>query len=360
MRKYINHIVILFILMAPIYTDASPTQHVLLSNLDRPWGMTTLPNGDLLITERSGQLKQYDIQTGKLILITGIPDVIYRGQGGLLDVTVHPNFKQNRWVYLTYSGGNFLKTGTIAGRGKLVGHTLKDWHVIYEMKHKTATSRHYGSRILFDQNGYLFITLGDRGDRFRAQNLMDTAGSVLRLNDDGSIPKDNPFINRSDADPAIFSYGHRNIQGAAIHPVTGKLWIHEHGPQGGDEVNIVQPGHNYGWPIITYGKEYGSGRSIGEGTHKVGMVQPIRYWDPSIAPSGMTFLKKETSVHLLVGALKFQMVAMITLYNGNIMKEKQLFKNQFGRIRDLHVTAANTLYLLTDSDNGKLIMVDGL
>ena len=227
------------------------------------------------------------------------------------------------------------------------------------MKNKTTSGRHFGSRLVFDKDNYLYITVGDRGDRPSSQDKSSSNGSVLRLHDDGSIPKDNPFVDEDNAHPAIYSYGHRNPQGMAIHPKTNEIWTHEHGPQGGGEINIVKKGVNYGWPVITYGANYGFGTKIGEGTEKAGMQQPIHQWTPSIAPSGMAFYTgdkfKSWQGNLLVGALKYRMLVRIELNGNKIVKQHELLKKQLGRIRDVRVGKDGFIYLLTDSGNGSLV-----
>jgi glucose/arabinose dehydrogenase len=236
---------------------------------------------------------------------------------------------------------------------------LQDVEVLFRMQPKDDKARHFGSRLVFDNQGYLFITLGDRGTRDRAQDLRDHAGSLIRLHDDGRIPADNPFVGRDDAEPEIYSYGHRNIQGAALHPRTGRLWTHEHGPQGGDELNIPVAGANYGWPVITYGVNYVVGTKIGDGTHKAGMEQPVHYWVPSIAPSGMTFYEGAPFAawqgNLFVGSLKFRQLVRLELDGTQVAHEERLLSDVFGRIRDVRQGPDGLLYLLTDADDGRLV-----
>jgi glucose/arabinose dehydrogenase len=252
--------------------------------------------------------------------------------------------------------------GTEVARARLVNHRLQDLQVIFRLQPKTGTSYHFGSRLLFDRAGQLYITIGDRGDRPRAQDLTDHAGSVIRLHADGSVPKDNPFLSQQGAKPEIYSYGHRNPQGMALHPETGKVWIHEHGPQGGDELNIIDKGVNYGWPVITYGVNYVIGTSIGEGTHKQGMQQPDYYWVPSIAPSGMTFYTAdrfpEWRGNLFVGSLKFQLLVRLILDGDKVVGEERMLKRRLGRIRDVRTGPDGYLYLLTDEPNGKLVRLE--
>jgi glucose/arabinose dehydrogenase len=321
--------------------------------------MAFLPDGGILVTERPGRLRL--ITEGKLdpAPIAGLPEIAPRGQGGLLDVALHPQFESNRWVYLSYVARDERGFGTEVMRARLEGHSLVEQQVLFRLQPKSRTGRHFGSRLVFDRQGFLFITLGDRGERERAQNIGDHAGSVIRLHDDGSVPEDNPLVHMSRPKGEIFSYGHRNIQGAALHPQTGVLWIHEHGPQGGDELNIVSAGANYGWPVITYGKEYVTGWDIGEGTHKQGMVQPIHVWTPSIAPSGMAFYTGDRfpgwQGSLFVGALKFQLLVRLELEGERVVKEERYLQGRVGRIRDVRSGPDGYLYLLTDERNGKLI-----
>jgi glucose/arabinose dehydrogenase len=247
-------------------------------------------------------------------------------------------------------------------RAKLDGHRLVEQQVIFRLLPKSDTSVHFGGRIVFDGKGHVFLTLGDRGEMPRAQRLNDLAGSVIRLNDDGTVPKDNPFVNRSDARPEKFTYGNRNMQGAALHPKTGELWTHEHGPQGGDEVNVMRAGRNYGWPVITYGVNYGFGTKIGEGTQKQGMEQPLHYWVPSIAPSGMAFYEGDKFPswrgNILVGSLKDEMLVRLELDGEKIVKEERMLKGAIGRIRDVRVGPDGYVYLLTVERQGLLARLE--
>lgn len=339
---------------------------IIAQGLDHPWGMAFLPNGTILVTERSGQMRLLNPRNNKAaVYIKGLPDIQAHGQGGLLDVAIHPDFSNNHWVYFSYAekSGSWLddKYGTSVARGKLVGNRLEDVEIIFRMSNKTDKSYHFGSRLVFDKQGYLFITLGDRGNRPRAQDLSDHAGSVIRIHDDGRVPSDNPFVGQTKSQPEIYSYGHRNIQGATLDPSTGELWTHEHGPQGGDELNKPEAGKNYGWPIITYGKNYGSGTSIGEGTHKQGMQQPLYYWVPSIAPSGMTFYTGDQfpqwKNNLFVGSLKFQLLVRLQLDGNTVVHEERMLQKKLGRIRDVTQGPDGNLYLLTDAGNGQLIRI---
>jgi glucose/arabinose dehydrogenase len=333
---------------------------VVTAGLNHPWSLAFLPDGRMLVTERGGSLRLVAAD-GRLDPqpVSGLPPVHQYGQGGLLDVVLHPDFANNHLIYLSYAEPGEGGYGTAVARGRLEDHRLTHVEVIYRMARKSGTRQHFGSRLVFDREGHLFITQGERGNRMRAQDLGDHAGSLIRINDDGSIPKDNPFVGHKDAKPEIFSYGHRNMQGAALNPWSGRLWTHEHGPQGGDEINLPQAGKNYGWPVITYGVNYVIGTRIGEGTHKAGMEQPIYYWVPSIAPSGMAFYNGDQFPHwkgdLFVGSLKFQLLVRLELEGDKVVHEERLLEGRFGRIRDVRQGPDGLLYLLTDEDTGKLI-----
>lgn len=333
----------------------------LTGGLEHPWSLAFLPGGGFLVSERPGRLRRIEAD-GRLLdePIGGLPEIRARGQGGLLDVALHPEFTTNNWVYLSYVEPGPGGMGTAVARGRLSGDRLLDTEVLFRMLPKSGNGRHFGSRLVFDRDGHLFITLGDRGDRPRAQDLSDHAGSVIRLNEDGGVPADNPFVGRPDARPEIYSYGHRNIQGATLHPSTGQLWTHEHGPQGGDEINLPAPGVNYGWPVITYGVNYGIGTTIGEGTEKAGMAQPLHHWTPSIAPSGMAFYEGNRFPgwrgDLFVGSLKFQLLLRLELEDGRVVDEERLLEEELGRIRDVRQGPDGLLYLLTDaSGDGQLV-----
>lgn len=347
----------------PIQSERQPFEYqVLTRGLEHPWSLAFLPDGSMLVTERVGRLRRVDA-AGRLDPqpVSGLPEIRQQGQGGLLDVVLHPRFADNRLVYLSYAEQGDGGWGTVVLRGRLEGSRLADVQVIYRVPRKSGGGRHFGSRLVFDRQGYLFITLGERGDPDRSQRLDDSAGTVIRLNDDGSVPADNPFVGRSDVLPEIYSYGHRNPQGAALHPETGQLWVHEHGPQGGDEINLPQPGRNYGWPVITYGVNYFTGIRIGEGTHKPGMEQPIYYWVPSIAPSGMAFYTGDRFPgwrgNLFVGSLKFRLLVRLELDGDKVVHEERLLAGRLGRIRDVRMGPDGLIYLLTDSPNGSLVQL---
>ncbi|MBS3936498.1 MAG: PQQ-dependent sugar dehydrogenase, partial [Sulfuritalea sp.] len=294
--------------------------------------------------------------------IGGLPPVAAIGQGGLLDVVLHPDYPRNGWLYLSFVAQGEGGYGTEVLRARLRDHRLTEVRIIFRMQPKTRSSLHFGSRLAFDRRGFLYITLGDRGDKDRAQRLDDHAGSVIRLHDDGRVPHDNPFLATPGARPEKWTLGNRNIQGAALHPVTGELWTHEHGPQGGDEINVMRAGQNYGWPVITYGRNYVIGTRIGEGTHKPGMAQPLHHWTPSIAPSGMSFYTGDRfprwQGNLFVGALREQMLVRLELDGERIGRQEILLKAVVGRIRDVRAGPDGYLYLLTDSPEGELLRLE--
>jgi glucose/arabinose dehydrogenase len=343
-------------------------EHVVLvvkviEGLEYPWGLAFLPDGRMLVTERPGRLRIVG-KDGKLDPqpVAALPAIAAHGQGGLLDVALHPRFLQNGLVYLSYAARGDGGVGTEVARGRLSGYRLENVEVIFRQQPKGSTGRHFGSRLVFDREGYLYVTLGDRGEMERAQKADDHAGSVIRLYDDGRVPADNPFVGRSGWKPEKYTLGNRNMQGAALHPRTGMLWTHEHGPQGGDEVNVIRPGVNYGWPVITYGVNYGIGTKIGEGTQKAGMAQPLHYWVPSIAPSGMAFYTGDRFPgwrgNLFVGALRDQMLVRLTLDGEKVVSEERMLKNVLGRIRDVRNGPDGCLYLLTDEANGVLARIE--
>lgn len=335
----------------------------LLSGLEYPWSMAFLPDGRMLVTERVGRLRLVgpDFRLSQQA-IDGLPEVVAQGQGGLLDVVLHPEHAKNGWIYWAYNAPGPGGWGTALARGKLQGHRMTDVQVLFSMQPKTRSSQHFGGRIVFDKAGILYLTLGDRGDMHRAQKLDDHAGSVIRLHDDGRVPADNPYVKQPRALPEKWTLGHRNIQGAALHPKTGELWTHEHGPQGGDEINVIRSGLNYGWPVITYGVNYGLGTRIGEGQSKPGMVQPLHLWSPSIAPSGMTFVSgthfPNWQGDLLVGALRGQMLLRLSLDGEKVQREERLLQGRVGRIRDVRMGPDGLIYLLTDDAQGALLRLE--
>lgn len=339
--------------------DLAFTVETVRDELVHPWGMVFLADDQILITERPGRLYLLDTTSDSITDIKGLPDIAAVGQGGLLDVALDPDFRNNRLVYLSYAARGDGGYGTEVIRGKLAGNSLAETGVIFRALPKQGGGRHFGSRFLFAPDGTLFITLGDRGEKDNGQDTSTHAGSLIRVNPDGSVPDDNPLTGRAGVRPEIYTFGNRNMQGIALHPDTGEVWTHEHGPQGGDEVNIMRAGRNYGWPVITYGKNYVIGTDIGEGTHKEGMEQPVHYWVPSIAPSGMTFYTgqefPEWQGNLLVGSLKFGLLVRLVIEDNQVTHEERLLNGEFGRIRDVRQGPDGAVYLLTDDQNGKLL-----
>ena len=337
---------------------------ILTRGLERPWSLAFLPDGRMLVTERAGRLR-YVAADGTLdpTPISGLPAAVTeRRQGGLHDVVLHPDFSRNRLVYLAYAGRGDGGYGTELARGRLDGHRLTGVKVLFRALPKSFGGRHFGGRVVFDGKGHVFLTLGDRGNRPSAQDLGNHAGSVIRLTEEGGVPQDNPFRSVAGAMPEIYTVGNRNIQGAAINPWTGELWTHEHGPQGGDEVNIIRAGVNYGWPVITYGRNYGIGTRIGEGTHKQGMAQPLYQWTPSIAPSGMAFYDGDKFPkwrgNLLVGALRFRLLSRLELDGERVVREERILERTIGRIRDVRVGPDGYVYLLSDEQPGVLARLE--
>jgi glucose/arabinose dehydrogenase len=359
----------------------------LATGLDTPWALAFLPDGRMLITQRGGQLRLRNADgsavNGGADQVAGVPAVAAVGQGGLLDVAVDPAFASNRRIYLSFAerdGADPSLNGTAVARAELdaANRTLGNLTVIYRQSPKVDSTAHFGSRLVFDRSGYLFVTLGERlldTQRGFAQDLSRGNGKVVRITTDGAPAPGNPFAATAGAQPHIWSYGHRNPQGAALHPVTGELWTHEHGPQGGDEVNLTLPGRNYGWPVISYGQEYGTLTQVGEGTAKPGLEQPLTYWEKidgsawtpgtqksSIAPSGMAFYTgdalAEWKGNLFVGALAGTALWRLRLDGNTVVGRERLLAERGERIRDVRQGPDGWLYLLTDSSNGKLLRVE--
>ena len=354
---------LLVLLLAAAPAWAQPFRVVkLVEGLDYPWSLAFLPDGRMLVTERAGRLRVISGKTLDPNPVAGVPQVAQHGQGGLHDVVLHPDFQKNGLIYLAYAARGEDGVGTELARGRLVDKRLDNVQVLFRQSPKGSTGRHFGGRIVFDRQGFVYLTLGDRGEMERAQLPNDHAGSVIRLHDDGRVPKDNPFAGRAGWKPEKYTLGNRNMQGAALHPQTGLVWTHEHGPQGGDEVNVIRAGVNYGWPVITYGVQYVIGTRIGEGTHKEGMAQPLHKWVPSIAPSGMAFYTGERFPQwkgsLLVGALRDQMLVRLELDGEKVVKEERLLRGVLGRIRDVRAGPDGYIYLLTDSSAGVLARLE--
>lgn len=330
------------------------------SGLQFPWGMAFMPDGNLLVTERIGQLRIITPDGGISEPVKGVPAVFTQQQGGLLDVALDPEFSKNHLIYLSYAEPEGSKAGTAVAKAELKDGRLEKLQVIFRQSLKAHGGVHFGSRLAFSPDGNLFITLGDRGNHMdEAQQLNNHFGKIIRIRPDGSVPADNPFVKNPKAKPEIWSYGHRSVQGAAIHPKTGALWIHEHGPRGGDEINIPQAGKNYGWPKASYGSHY-SGIPIKDEHAEQGFEEPIYFWTPSIAPSGMMFYTGDQFPtwrgNLFIGALAGQHVVRLSADDKKILGEEQLVK-QMARFRDIEQGPDGALYLLTDEDNGKLLKI---
>lgn len=330
------------------------------AGLEHPWGLAFLPDGRMLVTERPGRLRLVDDAGNVSAPLGGVPEVYENGQGGLLDVALDPDFAANQHIYLSYAEPGGEGGGTAVARARLAGDKLEQLQVIFRQSPKLDSGHHFGSRLVFLRDGTLIVTLGDRNRREYIPDMKTHIGKLVRINPDGTIPADNPFVGDDSYAPEIYSLGHRNAQGATLHPDTGELWTAEHGARGGDEINIPQPGKNYGWPVISYGREY-SGAKIGEGTEKPGLEQPVYYWDPSIAPSGMTFYTGDKFPawrgNLFVGALAGQMLVRLQVDGHRIVSEERLLEDLGERIRDVVQGPDGYLYLLTDSDDGRILRV---
>jgi len=330
-------------------TETNYSYEVVVDDLEIPWGMAFISTEELLITEKSGTL--YRVKEGQKTIINGLPEIYTRGQGGLLDVALHPNFSENKIIYMTL-GANVEKDdkggNTAFYCATLNGTELSDVKLLYKAAPNSKKGQHFGSRIVFDQEGHVYFGVGDRGNRdVNPQDLARDGGKVYRLNLDGSIPEDNPFVKEAGAKKAVFSYGHRNPQGMVVHPKTGQVWENEHGPQGGDEINIIKKGVNYGWPKITYGINY-SGTPITDKTSAPNMEQPFYYWVPSIAPSGMAFstsgVYKEWKDNLFVGSLKFEYLERLVIQNNKVVKREKVL-DKIGRVRNVVEGPDGYLYL---------------
>lgn len=343
----------------PANKSNDPTEPVLASQmtvklvngeLKNPWGMVFLPDGKMLVTEKEGRIVLLDNGTILNNNVAGGPESKVQGQGGLLDIELHPNFKSNRWIYFTYASGEGEGNGamTALSRAQWNGTAFENHEVLYKGSPNTTASPHFGSRIAFDSENHVYFSIGDRGNRDEnPQDITRDGGKIYRLHDDGRIPADNPFVGQDGAKEAVYSYGHRNPQGLATNPNTGDIWEHEHGPQGGDEVNLIKAGANYGWPVVTYGVNYG-GKPITDETSRPGMEQPVTYWVPSIAPCGMAFVQNSQYAgwdgDLIVGSLKFSYLVRLVIEDNKVVKEEK-FAEGIGRVRNVEMGNDGYLYI---------------
>ena len=364
----LNRILSLFLitlvyLMMPVPVAAvdqngpKPVVERLLKGLGIPWGMTFLENDQILISEKSGQLKLFDLKSGSTRVIQGAPAVVHEGQGGLLDVAVGPDFNNDHWVYITYAKPVNGEAATTLARAKIIDSRLSQWQDLLVTDSVSDSRRHFGSRIAFDHQGHVFFGVGDRGVRDEAQNGSNHIGSIIRLQLDGKIPEDNPFLSDPAIRDEIWSYGHRNPQGLIYDRQTRALWSVEHGPRGGDEINLVVKGQNYGWPVISYGKEYWGPFQVGEGTHKKGMEQPVKQFTPSIAPGSLMMYRGQAFPRwqgsLFTGALKLRHLNRVWLNEkGQATGEERLLADLKPRIRALIEGPEGWIYFSTD--NGEL------
>lgn len=334
-------------------------------SLEHPWAVDWLPDGRALVTERPGRLLLVDGDS--TAVLSGVPEVLAQGQGGLLDVRVAPDYGETGWIYFTYSMQEGETSGTVLSRARLRDAGLGDVEEVYRQTPFLEPDYHFGSRIVFPDDSTLLVALGERGQRNEGTVDIPTpgtsVGTVVRLRTDGSVPGDNPFVERQDARPEVYSYGHRNPQGMAIHPVTGAVWLHEHGPHGGDELNLVEPANNYGWPAVSYGDTYSTPREEIGGTEGPGLTQPVEHWDPSPALSGMTFYTggdfPRWENHMFMGALSLQKILRVELNDaGEVVHQEDLISGEIGRVRDVDTGPAGHLYFLTDASNGGLYRLE--
>lgn len=362
---------ILFILFTSYSMAQGSSSHIIYSEendfilekiidkLENPWSIAFLPLDEgILISERPGRLNLYTEES--LIPITGLPEIAATGQGGLLDVIIDPDFKENKFIYFSFSEPGPGGYSTAVARANLLEDELSNVEIIFRASPKSFGSIHFGSRLAFDSDGILYITLGERGGMTNAQNLQHHGGSVIRIHSDGRIPTDNPFFNKQSVLPEIFSFGHRNAQGMAFDKKTGLLWLHEHGSKGGDEVNILKAGANFGWPLVTFGINY-NGTIISAETEKPGIENPVIFWVPSIAPSGMTFYYgdkfPEWQGNIFIGTLAGQHLRRLVVKGGSIIHQEVLLHKEIGRIRDVRTGPDGSLYFLTDAKNGALYKI---
>ncbi len=342
-------------------SKASYSLRMLTLDLEQPWGMAFLPDGRLLITERPGRLRIFANGRLERAPVGGLPKVYARGQGGLLDVCLHPDFARNARLYLTYSGEGEGGAATVLARAEFRNNALVGVQPIFEALPRTSGGLHFGSRVVFDRAGLLYVTCGERYQMQRAQNLADLGGKVVRLRDDGTVPPDNPFVGREGARPEIFTYGHRNPQGMAMHPGTGRIWLVEHGPRGGDELNLLKAGANYGWPRATHGIDY-SGSTISPNKSLPGMEDPVRVWVPSISPSGLAFYTGDRfpgwKGSVFTGALSDNALIRIELDGDRYVGEERLLVDLLPYIRDVRQGPDGLLYVVTHTDSGGLYRLE--
>jgi aldose sugar dehydrogenase len=334
---------------------------VRVASFDRAWGMDFLPDGRMLVAERSGTM--YLLSNGEAVPVSGLPEVQPQGQGGLLDVRLHPNYGSNGWIYFSYSAPGDGGVGTAVSRARLDGNTFVDVETLFSLEPKTTAGAHFGSRILFLDDGTFLFTIGDRGNGPRAQDPSDPAGSTLRIADDGSIPADNPFVNREGYAPELYTLGNRNIQGIDRHPQTGVVWATEHGPRGGDELNRIEPGLNFGWPEASWGHDYRTGEQIGVPHDQAPQFeQPVYYWTPAIAPSGLAFYSGNAfpnwQNNLFVGSLVQSKVIRVVMDGDAVTHQEDLLTERIGRIRDVRQGPDGFLYILTDEGDGGLYRLE--
>ncbi len=331
--------------------------------LEHPWSIAFLPDGSMLVTERPGRLNIIDHE-GNKTHVSGTPDVVARGQGGLLEVAIHPDFSSNQYVYLTYSkGGSNDDTATALARGRLDGDTLHDVEDIFVQNRYSQPGRHYGSKLAWLADGTLLMSIGDRGaEPPRAQDAQDHAGKLLRLNDDGSVPADNPFVDDDEVASEIYSMGHRNIQGLIVHPESGEIWATEHGPRGGDELNLVEAGKNYGWPVQSLGQDYRTGEQFADSVRDhPDMVNPVIDWTPSLAASGLALVSgnhfSAWQGNLLAGGLRSEQIRRVHFRDGEPVHEEELLRGKVGRIRDVRIGPDDNIYIAVDSSDGAIYRV---
>ena len=363
MPRPLHHLLVAAALLGSLFLPAlaQPRAEVVARGLAHPWALAFLPDGRLLVTERAGRLRIVGPESRALQTVAGLPPVDAGGQCGLLDLALDPNFAENRRLYWTYAEAGEGGNGVAVARGRLEGGRLEDVRVIFRQLPKVRSSLHCGSRLVFGRDGTLFIGLGDRFSRKDdAQDPSNHLGKVVRITTEGTVPTDNPYVGQAGRAPEVWSLGHRNIQAAALHPGTGEVWTAEHGPQGGDELNVVEAGRNYGWPLLTFGRNYGLGTRIGEEGPRPGFEQPLRTWVPtSVAPSGMAFVTGERypgwQGSLLLGTLRGEALLRLTLDGRRVVAEERLLQGLKERIRDVRQGPDGWVYLLTDSADGKVL-----